>query len=56
VLKAGDHVLFVGSQMTRRLQRRYLEEPGTVSWVLSGHEPQRGLFFRWLEQRMHARR
>ena len=51
-LKPGDRILFVGSPMTRRLQRRYLDEPGTVSWVLTGHEPARGYFFRWWEQRM----
>ncbi|MBP8295595.1 MAG: hypothetical protein KAX84_05775, partial [Burkholderiales bacterium] len=51
VLKPGDRVLFVGSDLTRRLQRRYLTEPGTVSWVLSGTEPPRSLFFRWLQQR-----
>jgi hypothetical protein len=50
-LKPGDRILFVGSAMTRRLQRRYLTEPGTVSSVLTGHEPARGLFFRWWEQR-----
>jgi Trk K+ transport system NAD-binding subunit len=51
LVKPGDRILFVGSAMTRRLQRRYLVEPGTVSWVLSGHEPPRGLVFRWLERR-----
>jgi hypothetical protein len=51
VLKPGDRVLFVGPQVTRRLQSRYLIEPGTVSWVLSGSEPPRSLFFRWLHQR-----
>ena len=51
VLKPGDRVLFVGSDLTRRLQRRYLTEPGTVSWVLSGTEPPRSLLFRWLQQR-----
>jgi hypothetical protein len=35
----------------RRLQRRYLIEPGTVSWVLSGTEPPRGAIFRWWQQR-----
>jgi Trk K+ transport system NAD-binding subunit len=51
VLKPGDRVLFVGPPATRRLQHRYLIEPGTVSWVLSGSEPPRGLFFRWWHQR-----
>ncbi|MEP7083680.1 MAG: NAD-binding protein [Betaproteobacteria bacterium] len=54
-LKPGDRVLFVGNAMTRRLQRRYLGEPGTVSWVLSGHEPPRSLIFRWLEKRLRDR-
>ena len=49
-LKPGDRVLFVGRSWTRRLQRRYLEEPGTVSWVLTGKEPPRSLVFRWLAQ------
>lgn len=50
-LKPGDRVLFVGRSWTRRLQRRYLEEPGTVSWVLTGKEPPRSLVFRWLAQK-----
>ena len=50
-VKPGDRVLFVGSPTTRRLQRRYLEEPGTVSWVLTGHEPPRGYVFRWWQLR-----
>ena len=50
-LKPGDRILFVGSDASRRLQRRYLTEPGTVSWVLSGVEPRRGLFFRRLHRR-----
>ncbi|MEO8137422.1 MAG: NAD-binding protein, partial [Betaproteobacteria bacterium] len=52
MLKAGDRILFVGGASTRRLQRRYLSEPGTVSWVLTGSEPPRGLFFRWWQRRM----
>jgi Trk K+ transport system NAD-binding subunit len=55
-LKPGDRVLFVGTPMTRRLQRRYLDEPGTVLWVLSGEEPPRGYVFRWWERRMKSRR
>lgn len=50
-LKPGDRVLFVGDDGTRRLQQRYLSEPGTVAWVCSGSEPSRGLVFRWLEGR-----
>jgi hypothetical protein len=50
-LKPGDRVLFVGDDGTRRLQQRYLSEPGTVAWVCSGSEPSRGLVFRWLESR-----
>jgi len=50
-LKPGDRILFVGSASTQRLQRRYLTEPGTVSWVLTGTEPPRSLLFRWLQQR-----
>jgi hypothetical protein len=50
-LKPGDRILFVGDETARRLQRRYLGEPGTVSWVLSGTEPPRGLFFRWWQRR-----
>ena len=49
-LKPGDHVLFVGDDAARRLQQRYLTEPGTVSWVCTGSEPPRGLVFRWLEK------
>ncbi len=50
-LKPGDRLLFVGAAAAHSLQRRYLTEPGTVSWVLSGSEPPRGLLFRWLQQR-----
>jgi len=50
-LKPGDRLLFVGAAAAHSLQMRYLTEPGTVSWVLSGSEPPRGLFFRWLQRR-----
>jgi len=53
-LRPGDRVLFVGPPMTRRLQRRYLTEPGTVSWVLTGTEPPHSWVFRWLHQRMRG--
>ena len=52
-LKPGDHILFVGDSSTRRLQRRYLAEPGTVSWTLSGTEPPRSFVFRWWDR--HSR-
>ena len=55
VLKPGDRVLFVGDDVARRLQQRYLTEPGTVSWVCTGSEPPRGLVFRWLEGRLRAK-
>jgi Trk K+ transport system NAD-binding subunit len=48
VLKPGDRILFVGDDGARRLQQRYLVEPGTVSWVCSGNEPPRGYVFRLL--------
>jgi Trk K+ transport system NAD-binding subunit len=54
-LKPGDRILFAGDDGARRLQERYLTEPGTVAWVCSGSEPARGLIFRWLEQRRRAR-
>jgi len=54
-LRPGDQILFVGDDVSRRLQSRYLTEPGTVTWVCSGTEPARGLVFRWLEQRRRAR-
>jgi Trk K+ transport system NAD-binding subunit len=53
-LKPGDRILFVGHDAARRLQSRYLHEPGTVAWVCSGREPPRGLVFRWLAQRSRA--
>jgi len=52
-LKPGDRILFVGDNSTRRLQRRYLAEPGTVSWTLSGTEPPRSFVFRWWDR--HSR-
>ena len=33
LLKPGDRILFVGDDPARRLQQRYLTEPGTVSWA-----------------------
>ena len=51
ILKPGDRVLFAGDDSARRLQQRYLVEPGTVAWVCSGSEPPRGLIFRWLQRR-----
>ena len=55
MLQPGDRVLFVGDDSSCRLQRRYLTEPGTVTWVCSGSEPARGFVFRWLAQRRRAR-
>ena len=52
-LKPGDRILFVGKDSARRLQLRYLNEPGTVAWVCSGREPPRGLVFRWWQE--HSR-
>ena len=50
-LKPGDRILFAGDDPARRLQQRYLTEPGTVAWVCSGSEPARGLIFRWWQRR-----
>ncbi len=50
-LKPGDRILFVGDISARRLQQRYLSEPGTVTWVCSGSEPPRGFLFRWWRKR-----
>jgi Trk K+ transport system NAD-binding subunit len=52
-LKPGDRILFVGDSSSRRLQRRYLTEPGTVSWTVSGNEPPRSFVFRWWDR--HSR-
>jgi hypothetical protein len=54
-LKPGDRILFVGTSLARRLQGRYLSEPGTVSWVLTGQEPPRSYLFRWWQQRVRSR-
>lgn len=54
-LRPGDRVLFVGEDAARRLQQRYLTEPGTVAWVCSGTEPARGYVFRWWQRRFGAR-
>jgi len=54
ILKPGDRLLFVGDAPGRRLQQRYLTEPGTIFWVCSGSEPPRGYVFRWLQQRIRA--
>ena len=55
LLKPGDRILFLGNDVARRLQQRYLIEPGTVAWVCTGSEPARGFLFRWWEQRQRAR-
>ncbi len=55
-LKPGDRILFVGHKVTRRMQLRYLVEPGTVSWTLTGTEPPNGYFFRWWERRFRGTR
>ncbi len=52
-LKPGDRVLFVGDDISRRLQQRYLDEPSTVEWVRAGSEPPRGILFRrWRQRRL----
>jgi voltage-gated potassium channel len=51
LLRPGDRILFAGEDQARRLQERYLTEPGTVSWVCSGSEPARGYIFRWWQRR-----
>ena len=38
------------------MQLRYLTEPGTVSWTLTGTEPSNGYFFRWWERRFRGTR
>jgi Trk K+ transport system NAD-binding subunit len=53
-LRPGDRILFVGDAAARRLQTRYLTEPGTIFWACSGSEPPRGYIFRWLQQRLRA--
>jgi Trk K+ transport system NAD-binding subunit len=55
-LKPADRILFVGDDSSRRLQQRYLTEPGTVLWACTGSEPPRGYVFRWLYQRFRAAR
>jgi Trk K+ transport system NAD-binding subunit len=54
ILKPGDRILFAGDDSARRLQERYLNEPGTVAWVCSGSEPPRALIFRWLQRHRRA--
>ncbi|MEO5784700.1 MAG: hypothetical protein ABIS17_04225, partial [Casimicrobiaceae bacterium] len=54
-LKPGDRILFVGDDLARRRQQRYLTEPVTIAWVCSGSEPPRGLVFRWWARRRAAR-
>ncbi len=53
-LKPGDRILFVGNDLSYRLQRRYLVEPGTIQWVCSGQEPPQSFIFRWWRQRSRA--
>ncbi|MEZ5730039.1 MAG: NAD-binding protein [Burkholderiaceae bacterium] len=54
-LKPGDRVLFVGDDFARRVQQRYLMEPGAIEWVRSGVEPPRSWVFRRLMRRRLAR-
>jgi len=52
VLKPGDHLLFVGRDLARQLQSRYLSDPRSVEFALTGVEPPRS----WLLRRLAERR
>ncbi len=55
-LKPGDHLLFVGRDAARQLQSRYLSDPHSVEFALTGVEPPRSWLLRRLaEHRRRAR-
>jgi voltage-gated potassium channel len=53
-LKPGDQLLFVGREAARQLQLRYLSDPHSVEFVLTGVEPPRSWVLRRLAE--HRRR
>src|SRR5690606_29673346 len=54
-LKPGDQLLFVGREAARLLQQRYLTDPHSVEFALTGAEPPRSWVLRRLAER-HRRR
>ena len=46
----------MGHRVARQMQQRYLIEPGTVFWTLTGAEPPSGYFFRWWRRRFRGTR
>ncbi len=56
VLRPGDQILFVGDDHALALQRRFLDEPGTIDYVMTGSEPPRGWILRKLRERAESRR
>jgi Trk K+ transport system NAD-binding subunit len=54
VLKPGDSLLFVGRDAARQLQARYLSDPHSVEFALTGIEPPRSWLLRRLAE--HRRR
>lgn len=55
VLKPGDHLLFVGREAARQLQLRYLTDPHSVEFSLTGVEPPRSWLLRRLAERRRRR-
>lgn len=54
VLKPGDHLLFVGRDAAQQLQSRYLSDPRSIEFALTGVEPPRSWVLRRLAE--HRRR
>ncbi|MFA7504803.1 MAG: NAD-binding protein [Burkholderiaceae bacterium] len=56
VLKPGDQLLFVGREAAQRLQARYLSDPHSVEFALTGVEPTRSWVLRRLAERRRRAR
>jgi len=54
VVQTGDVVLFCGSRRARQLLYATVHNPYTLHYLVTGEEPPRSWFFRWLYQRMKS--
>ncbi len=53
-LESGDRVLFCGTWQARTAIEAALRNPYTLEYLVSGEEPPRSYFFRWLESRRES--
>ena len=53
-VQTGDIVLFCGSRRARQLLYATVHNPYPLHYLVTGEEPPRSWFFRWLYQRMNS--